>query len=209
MSTSSPLRQQVARRHSISSNWASPVTHPGYTFGKSKRIDESQLKRTSSMSPGPIYQGHAIHNNITKKSYSIPRGRRTNILDQVTAVSPGPAAHNSPVARAKSPSYSIGRTKRFIADEIKHKETRLTPGPGTYTTEPNDNAASNDSPAFSFGSKKLVDKRFFSDKLDFKGPNLDSPGPIYDVNKLTKAANAGPSYSFPKGKKGHPCMCHK
>ena len=169
-SPTTPVRSSDKRKNSAAAN---TLGSPGYTFGKSKRVDDTVMRKASS-TPGPIYDGHEVHNNIISKNVSIPKGKRTSILDMITSVSPGPAAnYNAQLpGRAKSPCFSIGKSKRFLDSELKQKETKLTPGPGSYAPIVSEGTISNDAPAFSFGSRGN-DRRYFSDELDFRGPTSE------------------------------------
>jgi hypothetical protein len=104
----------------------SPYHNPAYTFARASREE----KGLSVSSPGPIYSAHEIHNNTVSKSFSIPKSARVSVFDKITSISPGPAGSNINILDAKPKGFSISfpRSKRFSEDDIRHKESKLTPG---------------------------------------------------------------------------------
>jgi len=103
---------------------SAPSRASGFTFAKARREEKKQ----SLTSPGPIYAGYDVHNNIMHKSVSIPKGPRSSVFDQITCVSPGPAAPYNPINLKSKTSISFPKAKRFADEEIKFKDTKLTPG---------------------------------------------------------------------------------
>ena len=82
------------------------------------------------MSPGPIYAGYDVHNNILHKSVSVPKSKRVSVFDEIPLlnVSPGPAAPYNPAAPKSKAIVSFPKTKRFIDEELRHRDSKLTPG---------------------------------------------------------------------------------
>ncbi len=106
---------------------SAPTKSYGITFTKAKREEKNYQ---SLMSPGPIYAGYDVHNNILHKSVSVPKSKRVSVFDEIPLlnVSPGPAAPYNPAAPKSKAIVSFPKTKRFIDEELRHRDSKLTPG---------------------------------------------------------------------------------
>ncbi len=105
---------------------SAPTKSYGITFTKAKREEKNYQ---SLMSPGPIYAGYDVH-NILHKSVSVPKSKRVSVFDEIPLlnVSPGPAAPYNPAAPKSKAIVSFPKTKRFIDEELRHRDSKLTPG---------------------------------------------------------------------------------
>ena len=98
--------------------------NPQYSFGREER---KNLEKT--LSPGPGAYNHKDY--VGKEGQKISISKKFMKFDDINDVGPGHYNHTDlNFYKPKSPSYQIGKYKRFIISN----DSLLTPGPGNYNT---------------------------------------------------------------------------